>query len=129
MADTDPRTSVQRRQDYETAHRPAFDPREGELITLNLPDEVTRAKIVKVVSPTKIAAEIAQYTTGNKSHSYKKGDFVAAEFKMGAMNLRGWYVIPQSAMDAVQESRFVVPEPEPEPVVEQPKLKAKKGSK
>ena len=119
MADTDPRTSTQRRQDYETAHRPQYDPREGDMVTLNLPDEVTRAKIVKVVSPTKIVAEIAQYTTGNKSHNYKKGDFVAAEYRMGAMNLRGWYVIPQSAMDAVQEARYEAqafaeaPEPPP----------------
>lgn len=125
MADTDPRTDVQRRQDWEARNRPQYDPHVDEMVTLNLPDEVTRAKIVKVISPTRIVAKIMQYTTANKSHNYKKDNYVAAEYRMGDMNLKGWYVISEDALDRMQEARYEAPEPEPEPVVEQPKRKAK----
>ena len=106
MANTDPRSAVQQRQDFEERNRPKYDPKVGDPVTIELPDERTRGTIVRVISPTRIIAQITQFTTGNKSHNYKKDDFVAAEHRMGMMNIRGWYVIPQAQLDAA-------PEPEP----------------
>lgn len=106
MADTNPLSPVQRRQDYESA-RANHTPEIGVEITVELPDERTRARVERIISANRIIVRLSHFTTASKSHNYKKGDFVACQYRIGAMNLRGWHEIPQSQLDAAEE-----PEPE-----------------
>ncbi|HEY1806006.1 MAG TPA: hypothetical protein VGG45_16150 [Terracidiphilus sp.] len=88
-----------------------YQPKIDDIITVELPDERTRGKIVKVVSPQMVIAQLEHFTTGSKSHPYKKGDFIPCRYQVGQpMNLKGWYAVPQSELDAAEEA----PEPEPD---------------
>ena len=91
---------VIRRQEFEASRRAPFTPEIGALVTIELPGEITRAIVERIISPTRIIGRVDQFTTNNKSHDYKKGSLVAAEYRRGAMNLNGWYEIPQSVLDA-----------------------------
>lgn len=83
--------SAKKRQDW--------TPDVGNEITINLPDEVTRGTVERIISHSRLIAKIAHFTTNNKSHPYKKGDFVAAEYRRGSMGLPGWYEISQEDLD------------------------------
>jgi len=78
-------------------------PQVGQLITVNLPDERTRAEVVQVISETGCLAKIAQFTTAAKSHSYRKGDIVAVQMRKDGMGQQGWTAI---------EERPTAPRPE-----------------
>lgn len=66
-----------------------YVPKVGDVITLELPDERTRATIERVVSHDAAIAKLNTFTT-SKSHSYRKGDLVACRFEVLGMNVRGW---------------------------------------
>lgn len=77
---------------------PTYEPKEGDTITVELPDERTRAQIIKVVSDTAVIAKLLTYTT-SKSHNYKKGDLVPFRHQRLDMNLPGWRSVSQHEMD------------------------------
>ena len=78
-------------------------PEVGQLITVELPDERTRAEIIKVISETAVLAKISQFTTASKSHPYKKGDVVGAQLKPGNLGQIAWIAV---------DERPTVPRPE-----------------
>lgn len=78
-------------------------PQIGQFITVDLPDERTRAEVVKVISDTACLAKLAQFTTAAKSHPYHKGDVVAVQLRKDGMGLQAWIAI---------EERATAPKPE-----------------
>lgn len=78
---------------------PHYEPKPGDIITIELPDERTRGTVQKVISDTAVIAKLDHYTTGKGSHSYKKGDLVACKFEMLGMTVPGWRVVPQHELD------------------------------
>lgn len=72
-------------------------PEIGQAITVELPDERTRAEIVKVVSDSAVLARIIQFTTAYKSHPYKKGDTIGAQLKKTGMGQMAWIAIDERA--------------------------------
>ena len=95
-----------------------YVPKEGDVITVYLPDERTRATIERVISDTAVIAKIMQYTTAKISHSYKKGDLVACQFEPQNMNQMGWRAVSEREL----EESTPAPPP-PEPVAKAPKKK------
>lgn len=69
-----------------------YEPKVGDTITLELPDERTRAVIERVVAPDAAIAKLNTYTT-SKSHNYRKGDLVACRYEVLGMNQAGWRVM------------------------------------
>lgn len=67
----------------------------GQLITVELPDERTRAEVVKVISETAVLAKISQFTTASKSHSYKKDDVVGAQMKKSNLGQMAWVAVDE----------------------------------
>lgn len=84
-----------------------YEPKVGDTITVELPDERTRATVERVISDEAVIAKIASFTTNNKSHNYKRHDLIACRFGGTSMNARGWKVVSD------QELREP-PAPEPE---------------
>jgi hypothetical protein len=85
-----------------------YEPNVDDTITVELPDERTRAKIIGVVSDTAVTVELLTFTTNNKSHPYKKGDKVPAMFVPGPMNRHIWKVISDAELEALlREERAV----------------------
>lgn len=77
----------------------AYEPKEGDIITVELPDERTRATIERVISNTACIAKIMQYTTGNKSHSYRKGDLIPCRFEILDLNQPGWRAVSERQLE------------------------------
>ena len=70
-------------------------PQVGQQITIDLPDERTRAEVVKVISDSACLAKIMQFTTASKSHPYHKDDIVAVQYKRDGMGLNAWIAIEE----------------------------------
>lgn len=87
---------------------PGYVPKEGETITLDLPDERTRATIKRVISDTALIAELQHYTT-SKSHPYRKGDLVAAKFGPLAMNQVGWRAVSERELADSEPAKKAAP--------------------
>lgn len=83
---------------------PHYEPKIGDTITVELPDERTRAVIEKVISDEAAIAKLLSYTT-SKSHSYKKGDLVACRFENLSMGITGWRVMSQRELDDAESAR------------------------
>jgi len=83
---------------------PHYEPKVGETITLELPDERTRATIEKVISDEAAIARLLTYTT-SKSHSYKKGDLVACRFERLGMGVPGWRAMSQRELDEADSAK------------------------
>lgn len=75
-----------------------YEPKVGDAITVELPDERTRAEVIKVISDTAVIAKLSTYTT-SKSHNYRKGDLVPLRFQTLDMNIPGWRAVTQHEMD------------------------------
>lgn len=118
MVDTNPLSPTQRRQDFEERHRSAHTPDIGALVTINIPDEVVRATVERVISDNRIIGKIVNFTTASKSHNYKKDSFVAAEFRKGPIGVKGWYEISQDQLDAASEPEYEEPAAPPREMVE-----------
>lgn len=103
---------------------PHYEPKIGDTITLELPDERTRATVEKVVSDTAVLARLQHFTT-SKSHSYRKGDVVPCRFGMLDMTIPGWKVVSQRELEesAVARENRVSPKKPKAPAA---KAKAKK---
>ena len=71
---------------------------EGQTVTVELPDERTRAEILSVVSASAFIGRISQFTTASKSHSYKKGDTIAVQQRPGAFGQTVWQAVPESEL-------------------------------
>lgn len=78
---------------------PHYEPKVGDTITIELPDERTRATIEKVISDTAVIAKLLTYTS-SKSHAYRKDDLVACKFEMLNMTVPGWRAMSQRELDA-----------------------------
>lgn len=68
---------------------PEYDPKVGDQITVQLPDERTRCTIKSVISPVACVAELNHFTT-SKSHNFRKGDLIPCRYEMLEMNQLGW---------------------------------------
>lgn len=77
---------------------PRYEPHVGEEITIELPDERTRASIESVVSPTHCLARLLRYPV-SKSHQYRKGDLIACKHETLGMGISGWRVMSQRELD------------------------------
>ena len=94
-----------------------YEPKEGDIITVELPNERTRAKIEKVISDAACIARIMQYTTAFHSHPYKKDDLIACKFEEVGVRNQGWRLVSDREMaeaDAEAASQVPVAEVEPE---------------
>lgn len=78
-----------------------YDPKVGETITLQLPDELTRAEIIKIVTPETCLAKLLQYTT-SKTHQYRKDEVVPCRYETLTMNQRGWRAVSTRELDDAQ---------------------------
>lgn len=78
-----------------------YNPKIGDHITLALPDELTRAEIIKIVTPETCLAKIIQYTT-SKTHHYRKDEVVPCRFEVLSMNQRGWRAVSTRELDDAQ---------------------------
>lgn len=76
----------------------------GQTITVQLPNEVTRAVIEKAVSPTACLARINTFTTGHISHNYRRGDLIPCRYDILALNQRGWRVVSEREMAEAEEA-------------------------
>lgn len=83
---------------------PHYEPKVGETITVELPDERTRAIIERVVSDTAVLARLLTFTT-SKSHSYRKDELVACRFEMLNMTVPGWRVMSQRELDDAESQQ------------------------
>lgn len=87
----------------------SYTPQIDDTITVNLPDEMTRARIVKLVSKTLGIAELLSFTT-SKSHSYRKGSMIPVRFGRGPMGLMGWTAVNEAELEAGAKPEEVPPE-------------------
>lgn len=84
---------------------PTYVPQVGDTITLELPDERTRAELVKIVGNDTAIARLITFTTGKASHNYRKGDLVPCRFGKVGMNLTGWRAVSEREMDEAEAAQ------------------------
>lgn len=84
---------------------PHFEPKVGDQITIDLPDERTRGEIVKVVSTTAVIAKLLTFLTASRSHSYRKGDIVPCLYAQVGMNQNGWRAVSEREMEAAARAQ------------------------
>ena len=99
----------------------AYEPQAGMMATVNLPGEVTRAEIVKVLGPTVVLVKLAHFTTAKLQHGYSAGDKIACRLKESPLGQVIWEAIPESELNASTrrvEAKVVAPVPLP-PVTEE----------
>lgn len=79
---------------------PHYEPKEGDTITISLPDEITRGQIERVISDEAVIAKLLTFTMAvGKSHQYRKGDLVPCRFTRLGMGNMGWEAVSQREMD------------------------------
>ncbi len=88
-----------------------YMPQVDDVITVELPDERTRAKIVRLVSATAAIAELQSFTTASKSHNYRKGDLVPCKFGKTPSGLSGWVAVSEAELKKAERPEEVPPEP------------------
>lgn len=76
-----------------------YVPKVSDTITVQLPDEATRAKIERVISDVAVIASLSTFTTARHSHSYRKGDLVPCRFETLGMGVPGWRAMSEREMD------------------------------
>lgn len=86
-----------------------YMPKIDDVITINLPDELTRGRIDRLVSKTLAIAELMNFTTG-KTHGYRKGSMVPVRFARGSMGLPGWTVVSEEELQRDAKPEEVPPE-------------------
>lgn len=84
--------------------KPHYEPKVGDTITVELPDERTRATVEKVISDTAVIARLQHYMT-SKSHNYKKDELIACRFETLSMGINGWRVMSERELDAAEQPR------------------------
>lgn len=95
----------------------AYVPEVGDTVTIELPDERTRAEIVRAISNATVIVRLTQYlTASSKSHSYKKGDLVPCRFVTGPMNQMMWKAVSEAELEDADESLPEEAAPVPEMV-------------
>lgn len=76
-----------------------YEPKVGDTITVQLPDEFTRAEIERVISDEAVIAKLKTFTTARASHQYRKDDLVPCRFERLSMGVPGWRAISEREMD------------------------------
>lgn len=79
-----------------------YDPRVGDMATINLPGEVTRGEIVKVVTPQSVIVKLTTFTT-SKEHNYRRFDHVPCRLKKDFAQRLIWESIPEDEIRASAE--------------------------
>lgn len=113
-----------------------YTPQIDDVVTVSLPGEVTRARIVKLVSRTAAIVQLIGFTTATKSHDYRKDDLVPVQYGKTNMNLMGWRAVSEKELaqaakpEEVEEPKHVVPEATYADIFGAPQRKAdrKKGA-
>lgn len=75
-----------------------YVPEVGNIITVELPGERTRATIERVISDEAVIAKLQTFTT-SKEHDYRKGDLVPCRFTDVGMGATGWLAISERQLD------------------------------
>lgn len=83
-----------------------YEPKVGDIITVLLPDERTRATIEKLISNTAAIVQLNHFVTATKSHNYRKGDLVPVRYGTQDMGLPGWTAVSDKELAAA-----TLPEP------------------
>lgn len=89
-----------------------YEPKVGDVITVELPDERTRATIERLVSDSAAIVRLNHFVTATKSHNYRKGDLVPVRYGLLDMGLTGWHSVSEREL-----AEATPPEPEAEPVI------------
>jgi len=77
---------------YSTQRR-RYKPKEGDKITVDLPGEVTRAEITKVISEDAVVCVILGATIAKTPHGYLKGDMIMVRRGENSIGLECWVVV------------------------------------
>src|ERR1700685_3225747 len=88
-----------------------YEPKVGDIVTVDLPDERTRATIEKLISETAAIRRLNHSVTATKSHNYRKGDLVPVRYMVLDMGLWGWRSVSEKELAEAKPT----PEPEAEP--------------
>lgn len=122
MAETQTPPQLPKMQD--ARYRPAVD----DLITVMLPGERTRARIIALSGATMAVAQIVTFTT-SREHHYKKDDHIACRYVIDGFNQTTWEAIDERELDRSTqayekslEEKVKAIEPEPEPVSDAPQI-------
>lgn len=83
---------------------PHYEPKAGQTITIELPDERTRAVIERVISDEAVIVKLLTFTT-SKSHNYRKGDMVPCRFQALDMGVPGWRAISDRELEDAEAKR------------------------
>lgn len=78
-----------------------YEPKEGDKITILLPDERTRAVIHKMTGEGMCIAKLETFTVQNKSHNYRKGDLVPARLRPDDMGQTNWIAIDERELQTL----------------------------
>lgn len=81
-----------------------YEPKVGDTITVELPDERARATIEGLVSDTAVTARLLNFPV-SRSHNYKKGDLIACRLRKSNIGINGWHVVPERELQAAQEPK------------------------
>jgi hypothetical protein len=76
-----------------------YEPKLGDVVTVLLPDERTRATIEKLVSDTACIVRLNHFVTATKSHNYRKGDLVPCRYGVQDMGLPGWTAVSAKELE------------------------------
>jgi hypothetical protein len=79
-----------------------YEPRVGDMATVNLPGEVTRGEIVRVINPQSIIVKLTVFTT-SKDHDYRRFNMVPCRLKKDFANRLVWESIPEGELKASAE--------------------------
>lgn len=82
-----------------------YEPKIGDTITIQLPDEFTRGEIERVISDLAVIAKLKTFTTARASHNYRKDDLVPCRFEKLSMNNSGWRAISEREMEEAAEEQ------------------------
>lgn len=76
-----------------------YEPKADHIITVRLPGEVVRCKIIDVIDFEHVIGQITHYCV-SRDHGFRQGDAVPCRFQPDEMGVRGWSSIPEHEMQA-----------------------------
>jgi hypothetical protein len=82
-----------------------FVPKEGGFLNVQLPQELIRATVHKVVDDDQVIVHLNLGTPMSKTHAYKMGDLVPAQRRKGALGDEVWEAVPEYMMTAAREEQ------------------------
>lgn len=104
-----------------------FVPQTGSMLTIELPGEILRAQVEKVVSKDAVVARIMSQPMA-RTHHYPKGALVACQRKRGIMG-EVWEALEEHREEPVPIPKQESPKPKKRVEKEKPKKKSKGAKK